>query len=104
MFNGCVPLKCDWNATSYLVFRIILEGTGPMILSIMAKCSLLSCVCSRRATRQSVNSSGRRYIKKIKINHSSSSTWHLKQGEAEVVLEQDAADAPHVTGMAPTQF
>lgn len=33
-----------------------------------------------------------------------SSTLYLEQGEAEVVLEQDAADAPHVTGMAPTQF
>ncbi len=28
----------------YLVLRIILEGTGPRILSIMAKCSLLSWV------------------------------------------------------------
>lgn len=29
---------------SHLVLRIILEGTGPRILSIMAKCSLLSWV------------------------------------------------------------
>lgn len=30
------------SALSHLVFRIILDGTGPRILSIMAKCSLLS--------------------------------------------------------------
>lgn len=32
---------------SYRVLRIILEGTGPRILSIIAKCSLLSWVCKK---------------------------------------------------------
>lgn len=29
---------------------------------------------------------------------------YLKQGEAEVVLKQDTANAPHITGMAPAQL
>lgn len=33
-----------YHINSYLVLRIILEGTGPRILSIIAKCSLLSWV------------------------------------------------------------
>lgn len=29
---------------------------------------------------------------------------YLKQGKADVVLEQDAANAPYITGMAPAQL
>lgn len=35
---------------------------------------------------------------------SSSARLYLKQGEAQVVLKQDTANAPHVTGMAPAQL
>lgn len=32
------------------------------------------------------------------------SAAYLKECEAEVILEQDTANAPHVTGLGPTQF
>lgn len=40
---------------SHLVLRIILEGTGPRILSIMAKCSLLSWVWKKRELNKNEN-------------------------------------------------
>lgn len=29
---------------------------------------------------------------------------HLEQGEAHIVLEDNAADAPHITGLGPAEF
>ena len=29
---------------------------------------------------------------------------YLKQSEAQVILEQDTANAPHITGMTPAQL
>lgn len=42
----------------HLVFRIIREGIGPKILSIMARCSLLSCVCETKTELSTVLQTG----------------------------------------------
>lgn len=36
--------------------------------------------------------------------HGQKVTLYLKQSEAQIVLKQDTADAPHVTRMAPAQL
>lgn len=97
----------------HLVFLIIREGTGPRILSIMARCSLLSWVCESKtglntglskdhcglAARWTIwrteQACGHLHNSRNPVAQYHPST-HLEEGEANVVLKDDTAYAPYI--------
>lgn len=89
---------------------------GPKILSIMARCSLLSWVWETKnrawhwepAAEGQLPDSGVEGADKTRSETTGGlqkvPSTHLEQCEANVVLEDDAAYAPHVTRLRPAQL
>lgn len=76
-------------------------GIGPSILSIMARCSLLSWVCWHKKHKCAEHGC----VNEITLlSAACARVCHLVQRETSVVLKQDAADAPGVTRVTPAQL